>query len=128
LRAEKRHRSQAVLVVEDETDVRELTADVIASTGRTVFTARSGVEALRLLDHSEIPRPCLILLDWLMAPMCGEEFLVRLNTREDAPELPVLVLSAHANVPPETITASVLGTLRKPFEVEELNRVLEEYC
>jgi CheY-like chemotaxis protein len=71
--------SGSVLVVEDETDLRETVADVLKALGRRVFTAGDGSDALRQLDGDRIPRPCLILLDWFMAPMGGKEFLEKLR-------------------------------------------------
>jgi hypothetical protein len=46
----------------------------------------------------------------------------------DAADLPVLVMSATTNVPPNAILPGVLGTLPKPFELEDLVRVLDEHC
>ncbi len=53
-----------------------------------MFTAHDGAEALGLLDGEVIPRPCVILLDWLTAPMSGEEFVRALDRRPDAASLP----------------------------------------
>ena len=64
-------RSRAVLVVDDDRDLRELVADVLEGSGRRVFTARDGADALQQLDRDGFPRPCLLLLDWYMAPMGG---------------------------------------------------------
>jgi CheY-like chemotaxis protein len=121
-------RSKAVLIVEDDADVREVLTDAIEDTGRRVFTARDGSDALEKLDSSDIPRPCLILLDWIMSPMSGEEFLIQLRARADADELPVLIMSATPKLLPGAALPGVLGTLAKPFDVEDLNRVLDQHC
>jgi CheY-like chemotaxis protein len=119
-------RSKAVLVVEDDDDVREGLADAIEDTGRAVFTARDGSDALEKLDSDSIPRPCLILLDWIMTPMTGEDFLVQLRARASADDFPVLIISA--TLLPGAILPGVVGTLAKPFDIEDLHRVLEERC
>jgi CheY-like chemotaxis protein len=128
LRGEDSSRAKAVLVVDDDDDVRAAVADLVEDTGRRVFTARDGADALRKLESDDISRPCLILLDWIMSPVGGQEFLTGLKARGDADQLPVMVMSANATVAAGTIIPGVLGTLRKPFEVEELFRLLDEYC
>ena len=82
---EDSRRANAVLVVDDDDDVRAAVADLVEDSGRQAFTARDGGEALRKLDTDSIPRPCLVLLDWIMNPMSGEEFLTQLNTRRCRP-------------------------------------------
>ena len=121
-------KTQAVLVVEDDHDVRQAIAEAIADTGRQVFTARDGAEALRLLDSPDVPRPCLILLDWAMAPMDGPTFLEQLKGRSDFDQLPILVTSGSPSTEPRSVVPGVVGTLLKPFDLEELLAVLDEYC
>ena len=124
-----RIRCQAILIVDDDADVREAMVDAVAGPNRRVFAAREGMEALSLLAGSEVPRPCLILLDWLMAPMNGEAFLNRLRERADFQQLPVVLVSASAHVPGnEFEPPGVHATLRKPFELEQLLGLLNELC
>jgi CheY-like chemotaxis protein len=58
----------SVLVVDDDRDLRELVADVVEGSGRRVFTARDGTDALQRIEGADLPRPCIVLLDWLMHP------------------------------------------------------------
>ncbi len=120
-------RARSVLVVDDDGDVRESIADAVLSTGRTVFMARDGADALALLDGPLIPRPCLILLDWLMAPVDGAEFLAHLASRHDRDALPVVVTSASRRGPDTQLTG-VVGTLHKPFSMDELQLLLDRDC
>lgn len=118
----------AVLVVDDDEDVRQATADVVSESGRLVFSARDEGHALQLLDSSEIPRPCLILLDWLMSPMDGQRFLEQVRGRDDFDQLSVLVMSASGTVLPGAPPPGVIGTLQKPFELDQLLSILDEHC
>jgi DNA-binding response OmpR family regulator len=127
-RGEDFRRAAAVLVVDDDDGIRSALADVVEDSGRRAFTARDGGDALRKLDTDSIPRPCLILLDWIMSPVGGEEFLRKLKARGDADQLPVLVMSANTTVGAGTIIPGVLGTLQKPFGVRDLLRILDQYC
>jgi CheY-like chemotaxis protein len=111
---------RAVLVVDDDRDLRELVADVLEGSGRRVFTASDGADALRRIDGEEIPRPCIILLDWFMAPMGGDAFLEQLTLRPCADSFRVFLLSASSTSPPPELRGKVVGVLRKPFSIEEL--------
>lgn len=117
-----------MLVVDDDPDVRETLAESIVRTGRTVLTAGDGSEALSVLDAGTVPRPCLVFLDLMMAPMDGPTFLEHLNARDDADQFPVLVVSANPQSLPGDLRPAVLGTLQKPFAVEELLAVLDRHC
>lgn len=113
-------RPRTVLVVDDDADVRETVGDVLRDAGHSVFTAADGSEALRLLDGTEVPRPCLILLDWLMFPMSGSEFLRLLARRPDVERLPVLLISP-VGAPGELDAACrLVGRLQKPFGLQDL--------
>jgi CheY-like chemotaxis protein len=117
--------ARAVLVVDDDRDLRELVAELVEGSGRRAFTARDGADALRQIDTDGIPRPCVVLLDWFMAPMGGHAFLEHLAARTDAAEFRVLLLSASSGTPPEDLPSPVLGALRKPFGIEELLGALD---
>ncbi len=113
-------RPRVVLVVDDDADVRETVGDVLRDAGHSVFVAGDGSAALRLLEGGEVPRPCLILLDSVMFPMSGSEFLGLLARRPDVERLPVLLISP-VGAPGELETACrLVGRLQKPFGLQEL--------
>jgi len=126
--AGSRGKGRAVLVVDDDPDVRETLAELVSRSGRAVYTAGDGSEALSLLDAATVPRPCLVLLDLMMAPMDGRAFLEHVRARDDVDQFPVLVVSANPDTLPKSLLPGVLGTLRKPFAVEDLLAVLDEHC
>ena len=117
--------ARAVLVVDDDRDLRELVADVLEGSGRRVFTASDGADALRQIDGDGIPRPCIVLLDWFMAPMDGRAFLQQLALRPDAGGFQVFLLSASSTAPPAQLPWKVLGVLRKPFGIDDLLGTLD---
>ena len=119
------HPARAVLVVDDDRDLRELVADIVEGSGRRVFTAKDGADALSLIERDGIPRPCLVLLDWFMQPLGGHGFLERLAQRPDAADFRVLLLSASSDASPPDLPWKVLGVLRKPFGIEELLGALD---
>ena len=64
--------AKKVLIVEDETILREAYSIVLARHGYIVSTAANGLLAI---DHIATDLPNLILLDMLMPVMGGEQFL-----------------------------------------------------
>jgi DNA-binding response OmpR family regulator len=115
-----------ILLIEDDKDLREIVSELLSDNGHSVFTAADGAQALRLLDTGRIPRPCLVLLDWVMQPMSGQEFLDALQRRSDSSQLHVLVVTAATNVHPASLP--VVGVLPKPFDIETLLALVSNHC
>ena len=110
---------RALLVVDDDSDIRETLAEVLRDDGRTVTTATDGFDALQKLAH--LSRPCLILLDLMMPRMSGLDFLTHLQARADASDFEVVVMSAHDALRREAQQRpNVRATVGKPFDVEQL--------
>jgi len=108
-REEKKKRS--ILLVDDEADVALGLAALLRARGYEVEVARDGLEALARLERD--PLPDLVLLDYEMPQLDGEEVLARLRKEERTAHLPVLLATAS------TIDLSrlrrVSGLLRKPY-------------
>jgi len=116
--------NRAVLVIDDDDDVRESLVDVIQETGRQAFGAASAVAALGMLET--LPRPCLVLLDIMMPGMNGFEFIELVQQRPDAVDFPILVISATSAVERAKYYTAVLGALRKPIGLKELRAALDK--
>lgn len=106
-----------ILIVEDNSDVRQFLYDVLADDYR-VTPAESGQVALDLLAAN---LPDLIITDLMMPEMDGERFVRELRRRQ-ASHIPVLVLSARADdALRETLLEEfVQDYLTKPFSPQEL--------
>ena len=113
--------SAAVLVVEDEQDIRETLRDILEMEGYRVRCASNGKEALDAL--AEMPRPRLILLDLMMPVMSGYELLQALRANDDLSSIPVTVVSAVG----EKLTEGI-SVLRKPVDLETLLHAVDERC
>ena len=83
--------SSPVLLVEDDTDTREIMARMLEKSGWQVLEAGNGREAL---DQLEKLRPGLILLDLMMPVMDGFDFLLEMRANPDWQDIPVIVLTA----------------------------------
>jgi CheY-like chemotaxis protein len=111
----------AVLVVDDEEQVRTFLAELLGSSGYQVRCASSGAQALEMLAGGSFDA---VLLDVMMPEMSGLEVLRRY--RSTGGSSPVIVLSALAGAE-DAMRAMKLGAsdyLSKPFGNDELEDAL----
>ena len=102
---------KSILLVDDEADVAIGLAAVLRAQGYEVEVARDGLEALERL--AEDPLPDLVLLDYEMPQLDGEEVLRRLRREPRTAHLPVLL--ATASQIDLSRLRRVSGLLRKPY-------------
>jgi two-component system response regulator MprA len=106
-----------VLVVDDDTAVRDSLARTLRFEGHEVATARDGQEALEAVDADE---PDAVILDVSMPKLDGLETCRRL--RAEGRVLPVLMLTARDSVGDRVagLDAGADDYLVKPFALQEL--------
>jgi CheY-like chemotaxis protein len=114
----------AIMIVEDDEDIRELLAGMLRHDGYDVLEAEHGARALEILAE-QITQPCLILLDLMMPVMSGPEFLKVLIDTDRLASLPVVVVSAGGR--PEEVPQA-RQFIRKPPSIELLRNLAEEFC
>jgi PAS domain S-box-containing protein len=118
-------RELRVLVVDDETALRNALLRFLGRRGITGEGVADGVEALRVLRERTFD---VIISDVRMPGMSGREFLEQL--RRDWPDLvPRLMFSTGDTFAPETaalLKESGLPTVTKPFDLAVLEQVIRE--
>lgn len=105
-----------IILVEDETLVREITARVLGRAGYNVLEARDGEEAIQLVRRHN-GHIDLVITDVVMARMGGLELARRVA--KEQPGLPILLMSGYSaeEMPENDLT---IGFLQKPFTPREL--------
>lgn len=116
-----------VLIVDDEADIRELTADILKDEGFSTRLAANSSEALQEISQKV---PSAIILDiWLQNSDLDGLGILEI-VKKKFPLMPVLVISGHGNI--ETaVTAIKMGAydyLEKPFTHEKLVIMLKRAC
>jgi CheY-like chemotaxis protein len=111
----------SVLVVDDESDIREAVAEVLADEGYMVHGAGDGAEALR---KARAVHPDIVLLDLMMPGMNGWEFRAAQKCDPELSDIPVVVLSALGRV----AGMDAAGFIQKPFDLDELLDAVREYA
>jgi PAS domain S-box-containing protein len=110
-----------VLLVDDDPEILEATGQVLREWGYAVDEACDAQSALALARNS---KPDLMIIDLLMPVMDGWTLIRRLREENLAADVPLVVFSADRDVPGKARN-DVDAALRKPFELEELQEVVE---
>ena len=111
-----------VLLVDDEKNVLKTLTIGLRRRGYVVQQARSGFEALRILEEESYD---FVVSDVRMFPMDG--YTLASHVRERYPEVSVVLISAYGFEEEKSgREAPVISRLTKPFSVTELVEVLEE--
>lgn len=112
----------AILVVDDDADMREMVHDMLKDRGHQVTTASSGQEALRLLGEGDY---AVVLSDLRMKGMQGIELLTEI--KKTVPDINVILMTAFGSVETavEAMKYGASDYLTKPVKKDELIRVVE---
>jgi CheY-like chemotaxis protein len=117
----------AILLVEDDVDIRIDLADLLRSEGYDVATVANGQEALEWLQGSD-HHIDLILLDLMMPIMNGWDFRGRQLEEPSLDKIPVVVLSGAGDVARHASALKAAGYLIKPLHIEQLLQVVSRLC
>lgn len=114
---EDQKRSRAILVVDDEADIRQALEMVLSYEGFEVWTARDGEEAWKRLEQEQTKgqAPALVLSDLKMPNLDGLGLLDRI-VAADGP--PVVLISGHADVSiaVDAMQRGAVNFLEKPLD------------
>src|SRR3954447_6929217 len=121
------HRGPAVnvLIVDDNVDFCTSTADLLAVYGHRAAYCTDGQAALHYLRSHRRPR--VILLDWLMPAMSGEQFLLELFADPRLECIPVIIVTGYHGARPAPPSPGRYPVLLKPVEIHNLLPVIETY-
>lgn len=112
-----------ILIADDEADLRDLLQDDLEASGYETAIAIDGRAAMAHLERDQEIID-LLLTDVRMPGLTGDQLLIKM--RELRPEAPVIVMTAFGSVEQavEMVKAGAYQYLTKPFQTEELLRVV----
>jgi two-component system, chemotaxis family, chemotaxis protein CheY len=118
----------AALVVDESLYVRRILRDMLARVGiKRVQEAPDGAEALGILGES---KPDLVILDWDLAILSGEEFirLARTPATSPAPTVPIILMLSKPkrHIVDRAVTLGVNEIIAKPFSPKVIWSRLDE--
>lgn len=109
----------SVLVVDDESAIREMIRFALGKSDMTVECAANGQEALEKINERP---PDIILLDWMMPNMSGPELTRRLRKDPLTNAIPIIMLTAKVSEDDKVtgLNAGADDYIIKPFSPREL--------
>ena len=115
-----------ILVVEDDEPILDLMDLLIHRLGYEPVLRQDGPAGL---EYATKEPPALILLDIMMTPISGWEFLEQLRAEPALKTIPVIIFSASPSVEEKMATMNdpLLGVLHKPVSLSELKAGIERF-
>lgn len=119
------HQSQVkmILVVEDDEAIGHVIQQVLLF--ETPYKVALATDALQALRMARQITPQLFLMDYQLPSMNGLELAKRLLEQPDMKETPVILMSAY--MPDMIHQPHSFDFLKKPFELDELLRLVRKY-
>ena len=111
----------AILIVDDEADIRDSLREWLEDEGYDVLTAADGAEALDQLSADALP--CLIILDLLMPNVSGNEVYRRMQSDPRLAGVPVVVSTSDPSRAPSGVLI-----MKKPVDLKRLLGTVRQHC
>lgn len=102
-----------VLVVDDDENTRRFLSVALEANGYEPLTAEDGDEGLKMIQAD---KPDLILLDVMMPKKTGFVLFKQLRRKDEYKDIPVIMLTAVAEVLEEDQTHAEGETTERPFD------------
>ncbi len=109
-----------ILLVDDNTVVRDMLVDLVASLGYRADAASSGAEALELFDRGQYS---MVLTDLLMPGMSGWEVLAALRQRDA--HIPVVIITGSPVSGDPRASQPGVALVKKPVDVAGLDATIK---
>jgi CheY-like chemotaxis protein len=118
--------SHKIMVVEDDQPILELMEILLTRIGYEPLIVPDVIEALEIVKKDP---PALILLDIMMEPMDGWEFLEKIRKEYGMKDLPVILFTASAAVEErlKTMHDNRLSHLEKPVSIADLKNGIAKF-
>jgi CheY-like chemotaxis protein len=109
-----------ILLVDDNTVVRDMLVDLVASLGYRADGAASGEEALELFDRGQYG---VVLTDLVMPGMSGWDVLAAVRQRDA--HIPIIIVTGSPVVGDPRALQPGVAVLKKPVDVTALDAMIK---
>ena len=115
-----------ILIIEDNDEIRENTAELLGLHHYDVYTAEEGGEGFKMAKQHE---PDLILCDIMMPETDGRRFLKLAKNDSSVRDIPLIFFSAGTAGPEvqRLLAKAADGFIKKPFTEEELLKAIAKF-
>ena len=120
------------LIAEDNGINSDMLKELLKEEGAACDCAKNGMAAVDLFRHSKKGQYDLIFMDVQMPDMDGYEATraIRQMKHPDAKDIPIVAMTANAfrDDKEKCLAAGMNAHLAKPIKIENIKRILCEYC
>ncbi|NRA30498.1 MAG: response regulator [Parvularculaceae bacterium] len=113
-----------VLLVDGKDQTREVLEELVGSWGARVQSETDGERALRAMDRD--PAPDIIIADFDLADMNGDELCERMRARGALADKPLVVMASPSQIGEQVRDNGRTAFVSKPYRIEPLVRAVSE--
>ena len=114
-----------VLLVEDQSDIREMMRMLLNGYGYDVVEASDGYQAVEM---AVVHRPDVILMDMAMPVLDGLDSVRAMRKHEHLADVPILAVTAYGTFYDQrALDAGCTDVLHKPLDFEEFGPLMHTY-
>ena len=110
-----------LVIVDDEVDIREFAKNFFKKRDISVFTAKGGKEALRIIEEE---KPDLVLLDVRMEEMNGVAVLRELRSKNNKVKVIMVTGVEDEETIKQATGLGIRGYIHKPLILDELEKIV----
>jgi two-component system, OmpR family, alkaline phosphatase synthesis response regulator PhoP len=114
-----------IMIIDDETDLREMLNLMIRKEGFETATAESGEDFLNKID---VFQPDLVTLDVMMPGLTTREILEKLPEKKTKPKIILLTVVRYSEEEKQKLyQKGIVDYVTKPFEMDNLINTIQKY-
>src|SRR4030042_3538878 len=114
-----------ILIVDDETDLREMLHLMIRKEGFEALIAEDGDDFLNKIDDFQ---PDLVTLDVMMPGLTTREILEKLKEKKTKPKIILLTVVRYSEEEKQKLyQKGIVDYVTKPFEMDNLINTIQKY-
>lgn len=113
-----------ILICDDDENILEATKIILSDKGYAVEVSKNGQEVCKKLKEEKFD---ILLLDLWMPNLDGKETTKFLKNQEKTKNLPIIIFSASSQIEKIASEIGADGYLKKPFDILELEKIIEEH-
>jgi two-component system alkaline phosphatase synthesis response regulator PhoP len=108
---------EKILYADDDVEIQRIIKEMLDKEGFNIVIAADGQEALRL---AKADKPDLIILDYLMPGLTGDQVCVALKAAPETRSIPVIMVTAYPGEKEKSLSSGAVDFLNKPIEKADL--------
>lgn len=113
-----------ILVCDDDDSIQEIIQIILENNDFKVTTVSSGEQAYQ---KAQGVSPDLLLLDFWMPGINGEETIKLFKTNSSTKNIPIVLVTALSQITKTYSEIGADGLIEKPFEMDHLLEIVKKY-